>query len=119
MYNKTILSILMLIILSNSGYSQSYISQSIQYDGESRQYEIYVPEIYDGTVNVPLVFSRFHGGSGTIADQIGIGDFSSYADTANFIAVYPQALRIQMMVVQRTGFTRTQPQSMMYFLSMR
>mgnify|MGYP002870720044 FL=1 len=91
MKKKTILSILILLILSNSGHCQSYISQTIQYDGETRQYEVYVPEIYNGTVSVPLVFS-FHGGSGTSAEQIGIGDLSSYADTANFIAVYPQAL---------------------------
>ena len=91
MKRKTILSILILLVLSNSGHCQSYISQTIQYDGETRQYEVYVPEIYNGTVSVPLVFS-FHGGSGTAAEQIGIGDFSSYADTANFIAVYPQAL---------------------------
>ena len=91
MKRKTILSILILLVLSNSGHCQSYISQTIQYDGETRQYEVYVPEIYNGTVSVPLVFS-FHGGSGTSAEQIGIGDLSSYADTANFIAVYPQAL---------------------------
>ena len=91
MKRKTILSILILLVLSNSGHCQSYISQTIQYDGETRQYEIYIPEIYNGTVSVPLVFS-FHGGSGTAAEQIGIGDLSSYADTANFIAVYPQAL---------------------------
>ena len=91
MKKKTILSILILLILSNSGHCQSYISQTLQYDGETRQYEIYIPEIYNGTVSVPLVFS-FHGGSGTAAEQIGIGDLSSYADTANFIAVYPQAL---------------------------
>ena len=91
MKKKTILSILILLVLSNSGHCQSYISQTLQYDGETRQYEIYVPEIYNGTVSVPLVFS-FHGGSGTAAEQIGIGDLSSYADTANFIAVYPQAL---------------------------
>ena len=91
MKRKTILSILILLVLSNSGHCQSYISQTLQYDGETRQYEIYVPEIYNGTVSVPLVFS-FHGGSGTAAEQIGIGDLSSYADTANFIAVYPQAL---------------------------
>jgi len=91
MKRKTILSILILLVLSNSGHCQSYISQTLQYDGETRQYEIYIPEIYNGTVSVPLVFS-FHGGSGTAAEQIGIGDLSSYADTANFIAVYPQAL---------------------------
>lgn len=72
-------------------HAQSYTSETIQYDGETREYEIYVPAIYDGTTAVPLIFN-FHGGSGTMADQITTADLSPFADTANFIAVYPQAL---------------------------
>lgn len=71
--------------------AQTYLSQSIEYEGETRDYKIYIPATYDGANPVPLVFS-FHGGNGTIDDQIAIGDMSSIADTANFIAVYPQAL---------------------------
>ena len=88
---KVLTSILVILGLVTSGYTQTYISETIQYDGETREYEIYVPAIYDGTTSVPLIFN-FHGGNGTIADQISIGDMSSMADTANFIAVYPQAL---------------------------
>ena len=77
--------------LITSGNAQTYISQTIQHDGKTRAYEIYVPAIYDGTTAVPLIFN-FHGGGGTIADQIAIADMSALADTANFIAVYPQAL---------------------------
>lgn len=88
---KILISLLATTALITSGYSQTFISQTIQYDGEIREYEIYVPSIYDGSTAVPLIFN-FHGGSGTIADQISIGDMSSIADTANFIAVYPQAL---------------------------
>lgn len=88
---KVLTSILAILTLTLTGYTQTYISQTIQYDGETREYEIYVPSIYDGTAAVPLIFN-FHGGNGVIADQISIGDMSSIADTANFIAVYPQAL---------------------------
>ena len=72
-------------------FGQSYVSRTIQYDGETRAYKIYVPAVYDGSSAIPLIFN-FHGGSGTIANQIAIGDMSDIADTANFIAVYPQAL---------------------------
>lgn len=91
MTTKRLISLLIFITTLNVSFAQGYISATIQHDGLTREYEIYVPAIYDGTTAVPLIFS-FHGGSGTIADQIAIGDMSSMADTANFIAVYPQAL---------------------------
>lgn len=34
-----------------------YISETIQYDGETREYGIYVPAIYDRTTPTPLIFS--------------------------------------------------------------
>lgn len=75
---KVLTSILVISALISSGYAQTYISQTIQYDGETREYEIYAPIIYDGTTAVPLIFN-FHGGSGTIADQILSGNMSSMA----------------------------------------
>ncbi len=71
-------------------YAQGYISETIQYDGLTREYSIYVPASYDGTTSFPLLFN-FHGGGGDIASQIAIADMSTIADTANFIVVYPQA----------------------------
>jgi len=71
--------------------AQSYTSETIQYDGETREYQLYVPAIYDGTSKVPLVFN-FHGGGGDIDSQIKTSDLGPIADVANFIAVYPQAL---------------------------
>lgn len=88
---KRLFSIIVFTLFLSTTYAQSYISQTIQYDGETREYDIYVPAIYDGTTAVPLIFS-FHGGGGNIAGNIAINDFSPIADTANFIAVYPQAL---------------------------
>ena len=71
-------------------FAQGYISETIEYDGLTREYSIYVPASYDGTTSFPLLFN-FHGGGGTIAFHIDIADMSSIADTANFIVVYPQA----------------------------
>ena len=74
-----------------NGYiGQTFINETIQFDGLTREYDIYIPTIYDGTSSVPLIVS-FHGGNGNIAGQIAIGDLRPIADTANFIAVYPQA----------------------------
>ena len=87
---KRLISLLIFITTINVSFAQGYISETIQYDGLTREYSIYVPASYDGTTSFPLLFN-FHGGGGTIAFQIGIADMSPIADTANFIVVYPQA----------------------------
>ena len=87
---KLLISFVAITALFNSGYSQTFISQTIQHDGLTREYSIYVPASYDGTTNFPLLFN-LHSGGGNIAFQIGIADMSAIADTANIIVVYPQA----------------------------
>ena len=42
-------------------FSQIQTTETLVYDGENREYILYVPESYNGTVEVPVVFS-FHGG---------------------------------------------------------
>ena len=71
--------------------SQDFISQSLQYDGNNRQYELYIPQSYDGSENVPLLFN-FHAGNGTMDSQIYISDMRNLADENNFILAYPQAI---------------------------
>ena len=83
-------SLLLFIVCISFSYAQGYISETIQYDGLTREYSIYVPASYDGTNSFPLLFN-FHGGGGDIASQIAIADMSPIADTENFIVVYPQA----------------------------
>ena len=83
-------SLLLFIVCISFSYAQGYISETIQYDGLTREYSIYIPASYDGTTSFPLLFN-FHGGGGDIASQIAIADMSPIADTENFIVVYPQA----------------------------
>ena len=49
-----------LFILITTGHAQSFLNETIQYDGETREYQIYVPALYDGTTPVPVIFN-FHG----------------------------------------------------------
>ena len=70
--------------------AQGYTNQTLQYDGLTRQYSIYVPASYDGTVEFPLLFN-FHGGNDVIASWQTSSDMRSLADDENFIVVYPQA----------------------------
>ena len=90
MMTKLFHSLILFIVCISFSYAQGYISETIQYDGLTREYSIYVPASYDGTTSFPLLFN-FHGGGGDIASQIAIADMSPIADTANFIVVYPQA----------------------------
>ena len=85
-----LISILVTTAMISSGYSQTFISQTIQNDGLTREYSIYVPESYDGTTNFPLLFN-LHGGGGTNSDWQAASDMRPIADTADFILVYPQA----------------------------
>ena len=87
---KGLISVLILITSIHVSFAQGYISETIEYDGLTREYSIYIPESYDGTTSFPLLFN-FHGGGGNIAFHIAIADMSPIADTANFIVVYPQA----------------------------
>lgn len=87
---KILISILATTALITSGYSQTFISQTIQNDGLTREYSIYVPASYDGTTNFPLLFN-LHGGGGTNSAWQVTSDMRPIADTADFILVYPQA----------------------------
>ena len=89
--NFKILLFIFSLLFSITSNSQDFISQSLQYDGNNRQYELYIPQSYDGSENVPLLFN-FHAGNGTSGSQIYISDMRNLADENNFILVYPQAI---------------------------
>ncbi len=60
------------------------------FGGTSRSYRIYIPVSYNSSEPVPLVLA-LHGLGDNANNFQGIG-FNQIADTANFIAVYPNAL---------------------------
>ena len=85
-------NILLLLTLPFCCFSQQLTTENIFYDGNNREYIIYIPQIYSSTNPTPILFA-FHGGSGYADDFMNYeADFRSIADTAGFILVYPQAL---------------------------
>lgn len=71
--------------------SQTQETRTMNFDGNSREYIIYIPSNYDGSVEFPLMFN-FHGGGGLSSDFMNFyNDMRPLADTAGFIAIYPQA----------------------------
>ncbi len=88
---KKLFPFLFAITIFISGSSQQQLNRTLYFDGENRTFIIYIPAIYDGSIQVPLMFN-FHGGAGTSSSFMSYSnDMRPIADTANFIAVYPQA----------------------------
>jgi len=89
---KNIINYILLVVFINLNVSaQNQQNRNLFFDGENREYIIYVPAMYDGTTAVPLMFS-FHGGGGTSTGFMNFeNDMRPLSDTAGFIAVYPQA----------------------------
>jgi polyhydroxybutyrate depolymerase len=79
-----------IIFLAFNLFGQQQLNRTLFFDGQNRSFIVYVPSTYDGSTQVPVVFN-FHGGGGTSSSFIYTNDMRSIADTANFIAVYPQA----------------------------
>lgn len=89
---KNLFTLFLFTILSNYALvAQQFLDKTLVYDGNTREYTIYLPDNHQSTTALPLMFN-FHGGGGDIASQIAIADMSAIADTAGFIVVYPQAL---------------------------
>jgi len=64
------------------------------HDGETREYILYIPDTYNGTSEVPLIFN-FHGFDGEVSEYMEYADMRSLADSENFILVYPQGTLIE------------------------
>ena len=70
-------------------YAQQTINGSIIHDGIQRDYILYIPAIYDGGTEVPLVFN-FHGFGSNANEQMWYGDFRAIADSEGFLLVHPE-----------------------------
>ena len=81
--------LLLLVGGTFSSFSQQTINASITHDGIQRDYILYIPELYDGSTAVPLVFN-FHGYGSNAAQQMFYGDFRDIADTEGFLLVHPE-----------------------------
>jgi len=64
-------------------------SETILHDGLTREYILHVPESYDGSNPVPLMFS-FHGFGGSALSFQNTTNMKPISDSEGFILVYPQ-----------------------------
>lgn len=88
-----LLGVLSILVLSASTFGFSAqrahrYHRTLQVDGESRRYLLYVPASYDASRAVPLVIS-IHGHSGWPANQEQVSGWDDLADQYGFIVAYP------------------------------
>jgi polyhydroxybutyrate depolymerase len=86
---KIIKTIVITFLLYSTGQIALSQKQSINYEGITRYYEIYLPENFEP--NMPLVFC-LHGWSETVDFIRQFTEFHNYADTAGFVVVYPEGI---------------------------
>jgi len=92
------LSVYSLFLLSFShtactGGGSTVPLETLEHDGETREYFLYVPSSYDAASSAPLLLN-FHGFGGTSGSQLDWSDFRPLADQDGFILVYPQGTEL-------------------------
>ena len=85
---KTLFSFIFLVLF-NTLNAQTFIYDSIPFQGNYRSYYAYIPASYNSNVAAPLVFS-FHGYGSSAAVNYQYTQFHAIADTAGFILIHPQ-----------------------------
>lgn len=78
----------LLFLLAFLPSSAQVVTGTLVSKGLTRDYRLYVPAIYDGSVPVPLILN-LHGYGSQNWQQELYGDFRGIADTANFLVVHP------------------------------
>jgi len=95
--------LLVLIGFSFPISAQQTINGSMIHNGIQRDYILYIPAIYDGSTDVPLVLN-FHGYGSNANEQMFYGDFRDIADTEGFLLVHPQGTIINGDQQWNVGF---------------
>ena len=72
----------------NRPHAPGQFTQSFSFQGAPRTYQLYVPRVYTGTQNVPVVFN-FHGYGSNAVQQMVYGNFKPEADRDDFLIVAP------------------------------
>lgn len=67
------------------------VGLQLDFDGRTRNYNLFVPSGYDGSTATPLVFN-FHGFGSNAAQQSFFSDFNVDAEERGVIAVYPNGV---------------------------
>lgn len=67
------------------------IARQVAHDDTLRNYLLYVPAAYNGTLEWPLVLNM-HGAGGTMQGQANLTGMNAVADTGHFLVAYPDGI---------------------------
>jgi polyhydroxybutyrate depolymerase len=81
-----------LLLLAIAPAAAQDLHKKISVAGEWRDYIVHVPAKFDTQKKHPLVLV-FHGGGGTAKNSLAFFGINPVADTAGFIAVYPNGIK--------------------------
>lgn len=73
------------------GGAQTSVERSLMFEGNTRNYRIFIPRSYDASRPVPLVLN-LHGYGSNAVEQELYSNLRGVADTAGFIIVHPNGL---------------------------
>lgn len=89
--NSLLLFFTFSLIAPAISFAQQVINETLQNDGRTRQYRLYVPASYDPSKPAPLILN-FHGFTNNIDTQYNQSNFQQLAEDNQFIFVTPQGL---------------------------
>jgi len=89
MFKKNIFFIIISLLIIGCRKNNNPNGLVFSHNNQDREYLIHVPENYDGSTALPLLFN-FHGFGGTASDFMNETNMQSLANAENFILVYPQ-----------------------------
>jgi polyhydroxybutyrate depolymerase len=78
------------LALAGSAAAQ-LMNKTVDVDGVTRQYLMYLPSGYDGATDLPVMII-YHGGDMTSAEMLGLVDMRPLANADDVILTYPQGL---------------------------
>ncbi|WP_378187838.1 T9SS type A sorting domain-containing protein [Aquimarina sp. W85] len=88
---KFLFLLLISFITTVASYAQQVINTTLQHDGRTRQYRLYIPQSYDASKPAPLILN-YHGFTNNINTQYNQSNFQQLAEDNQFIFVTPQGL---------------------------
>lgn len=86
----------LLIFVSEWSFA-TWTMETINVNGRTRQYRLFIPNTYDADKTYSLIIGIHGLGSDPVNFSGGMSDFESIADTANIIMAYPQGLPFPIM----------------------
>ena len=88
---ETLWLLVFTFIFTISAKAQQVINTTLQQDGNTRQYRLYIPQSYDANNPSPLILS-YHGFTNNIDIQYNQTNFQQLAEDNQFIFVTPQGI---------------------------